>query len=177
MNLLASETITFAEAIAFTQSLLDKIDTMKEVEKEQAVASLVKTENGARGFFVTYLTDDRTFADRPSPGIINGLKSAPEIVSELLVKNVAMSTAMAITHKRNNHPEMAQKSERVTERSVNLIKELQLNIITDKFKKLQSTIDVGEGEYQQFLQRWGYDEVQKQRIKKMVEQLLNNNQS
>ena len=177
MNLLASETITFKEAIAFTQSLLDKIDTLEEVEKERALASLVKTENGARGFFVTYLTDDRTFADRPSPGIVNGLKSAPEIVSELLVKNVAMSTAMAMVHRRNNNAEMAQKSERVTERSVNLIKELQLDIITDKFKKLQSTIDVGEGEYQQFLQSWGYDEGQKQKIKKTVGQLLNTNQS
>ena len=172
MNLLASETITFAEAIAFTQSLLDKIDTLEEVEKEKAIASLVKTENGARGFFVTYLTDERSFAALPSPGIVNGLKSAPEIVSELLVKNVAMSTAMAITHQRNNNAEMAQKSEQVTERSVNLIKQLQLNLTTDKFKKLQNTIDSGEGEYQQFLQRWGYYDRQKQTIKKIIEQLV-----
>ena len=85
-----------------------------------------------------------------------------------------MSTAMAITHQRNNHAEMAQKSEQVTERSVNLIRELQLNATTNKLKKLQDTINLGEGEYQQFLQRWGYDEEQKQTIKKIAGQLLNN---
>ncbi len=177
MSLLASETITFEEAIAFTQSLLERIDTINEVEKEAAIASLVKTENGARGFFVTYLTDEREFADSPSPGIVNGLKSAPETVSELLVKNVAMSTAMAITHQRNNHAEMAQKSEQVTERSVNLIIELQLNATTNKLKNLQDTINLGAGKYQKFLQRWGYDDEQKQTIKKIVEQLLNSDRT
>jgi hypothetical protein len=171
MNLPASETITFEEAIAFTQSLLAKIETMTEVEKEQAIASLVKTENGARGFFVTYLTDERSFADCHSSGIVKGLKSAPEIVSELLVKNVAMSTAMAMTHRRNNHQEMAHKSARVTNRSIDLIAKLQLDIIAQKFKKLQETIAQGKGEYQQFIQRCGYDEEQKQKIQKVVEQI------
>ncbi|MCC3433131.1 MAG: hypothetical protein JGK08_25040, partial [Microcoleus sp. PH2017_04_SCI_O_A] len=59
-SLLASESITFEGAIELTQSLLPQIEgsRLSEAQIEQAVASLVKTKNGARGFFVTYLTDE-----------------------------------------------------------------------------------------------------------------------
>lgn len=168
MNLLASATITFEEAIAFTKSLLNNLENMNEEEKEITVSSLVKTENGARGFFVTYLTDDRKIADFHSEGIIKGLKSSPEIVAELLVKNVAMSTAMAITHTRNNNEEMTIKSQRVTNRSLEAIKKLNLDIIREKITQLKITIEQEKGIYQDFLQRWGYDETQKQAITKML---------
>jgi hypothetical protein len=168
-NLGVSAKITFEEALSFTQSLLEKIETMTEAEKEEAIASLVKTENGARGFLVTYLTDDRSLADNPSEGLIKGLKMSPEIVGELLVKNVAMSTAMRITHKRNNDQEMAQNSEIVTKRSLNLIQQLQLDIITEKIVKLQRTIQNQQGEYQEFLERWGYDDEQKELILKTLQ--------
>ena len=99
-DLLASESITFEGAIALTQSLLSEIedDRLSQTEIEQAVASLVKTQNGARGFFVTYLTDDRPMADQPSPGVLDALREDPEIVAELLVKNLAMSAAMVVHH-------------------------------------------------------------------------------
>lgn len=164
MNLLASETISFSEAIAFTQTFLNNLETMTESATEMAIASLVKTENGARGFFVTDLTNDLSLADHPSQEVINGLKSSPEIVAELLVKNIAMSTAMAITHRRNNDKEMAKNSQRVTNRCFNLIKELKLDIVEEKFKELQENISKGEGRYQEFLQRWSYDDEQKQAI-------------
>jgi len=66
-SLLASESITFEGAIELTQSLLSLIeaDQLSEADIEQAVRSLVKTQNGARGFFVTYLTDDLPEADQP----------------------------------------------------------------------------------------------------------------
>ncbi|WP_377475201.1 hypothetical protein [Microcoleus anatoxicus] len=85
-DLLASENITFEGAIALTQSLLSEIeaDRLSQAQIQQAVASLVNTHNGARGFFVTYLTDDRHLADEPSPGVLDALREAPEIVAELL---------------------------------------------------------------------------------------------
>jgi hypothetical protein len=161
MNLLASETISFEEAISLTQSFLDNLENMQEEDKYQIISSLVKTENGARGFFVTYLTDERLFADFPSEGIVKGLKSSREIIAELLVKNVAMSTAMAITHRDNHNEEMAQKSLRVKIRSINLIKELNLDLIQQKIAQLKITINQNQGVYQEFLERWGYDQNQK----------------
>ncbi len=164
MTLTASADISFQDAIAFSQNLITQLDNLDEAEIETSVSSLVATENGARGFFVTYLTDDNPIVDRQSTGIIDGLKTSPEIVSELLVKNVAMSTGMKIAHHRNNDEEMANKSARVTQRSKELIDKLNLAQTETKTQKLQETIEQGEGEYQKFLKRWQYDDEQKKAI-------------
>ncbi|MEG3977216.1 hypothetical protein QT970_21725 [Microcoleus sp. herbarium8] len=162
-SLLASKSITFEEAIALTQSLLSQIqsDRLLEGDIEQAVKSLVKTPNGARGFFVTYLTDDRQAADRPSPGVIEALRSAPEIVAELLVKNVAMSAAMVLHHSRLQKEEMAAGSARVQERSRNLIQILQMPACQAVASQMLESLQTKEGEYEEFFQRWGYDDEQR----------------
>lgn len=164
MSLIATETISFEDAIALTQEFMEQIGDLSEAEKEKIVSALVASENGARGFFVTFLTSDNPLVDQESAGIINGLKSSAEIVSELLVKNVAMSTAMKITHQRNQHEEMAHQSQRVTNRSLYLIEQVSLTEAERKIADLKTTIDRGEGVYQAFLTRWQYDTEQKDAI-------------
>ena len=162
-SLLASETITFEGAIELTQSLLSLIeaDQLSEADIEQAVRSLVKTQNGARAFFVTYLTDDRPEADHPSPGVVEALRSAPEIVAELLVKNLAMSSAMVVYHSRHQSEEMAAGSARVQKRSRNLIQILQMPACKTIGSQMLESLQNGKGEYEEFFQRWGYDDEQK----------------
>lgn len=162
-SLLASESITFEGAIELTQSLLSLIeaDQLSEADIEQAVRSLVKTQNGARGFFVTYLTDDRQEADRPSPGVVEALRSAPEIVAELLVKNLAMSAAMVVYHSRHQSEEMAAGSARVQKRSRNLIQILQMPACQTLASQMLESLQNANGEYEEFFQRWGYDNEQK----------------
>ena len=162
-SLLASESITFEGAIELTQSLLSLIeaDQLLQGDIEQAVRSLVKTQNGARGFFVTYLTDDRQEADRPSPGVVEALRSAPEIVAELLVKNLAMSAAMVVYHSRHQSDEMAAGSARVQKRSRNLIQILQMPACQTLASQMLESLQNGKGEYEEFFQRWGYDDEQK----------------
>jgi len=166
-DLLASESITFEGAIALTQSLLSEIedDRLSETEIEQAVASLVKTQNGARGFFVTYLMDDRPMADQPSPGVVDALREAPEIVAELLVKNLAMSAAMVVHHSRHQRESMLSKmaadSGRVLARSRHLIQTLQMPACQTLASQMLESLRNGEGEYEAFFQRWGYDGEQK----------------
>jgi hypothetical protein len=174
MDWQVSETITFEDAIAFTQSLLEQmsVSQLEDLTIQTAVTSLVKSENGARGFFVTYLTDDRSLADRPSTGVIEALKTSPETVSELLVKNLAMSSAMAIAHRRNNDEEMAKGSDSVRRRTDNIIKQMKSNLITDKLQELCKSAATGEGNYQSFLRRWGYDEEQKQVIQKVASEAI-----
>lgn len=172
MSLIAQKNITFEEAIALTEKFIQQIPELSESEKESIVSSLVISENGARGFFVTYLTNENPSVDEKSSGIIAGLKTSPEIVSELLVKNVAMSTAMKITHERNNSLEMVEKSARVTQRSLILISQLSLSQIQEKIELLIKTIKEEKGVYQEFLNRWGYDDEQKQAI---YQQLIINN--
>jgi hypothetical protein len=168
MNLRAEKNITFEEAIALTEKFINEIPQLSELEKEAIVSSLVISENGARGFFVTYLTNDNPLVDEKSSGILAGLQTSPEIISELLVKNVAMSTTMKITHERNNNLEMAEKSARVAQRSLNLINQLSLSQIKEKIELLIKTIQEEKGIYQEFLNRWGYDDEQKQAIHKQL---------
>ena len=164
MSLIATTTISFEDAIALTQEFIEQIESISEEEKEKIVSALVTSNNGARGFFVTFLTSDNPIVDQQSSGIINGLKSSPEIVSELLVKNVAMSTAMKIIHRRNKNEDMANQSQRVTNRSLYLIEQLSLTEVEKQIQALKTTILQGEGIYQQFLNRWQYDTEQKEAI-------------
>ncbi|MEG4489425.1 hypothetical protein [Microcoleus sp. D2_18a_B4] len=162
-SLLASESITFEGAIELTQSLLSFMDAdrLLQADIQQAVTSLVKTQNGARGFFVTYLTDDGPEADHPSPGVVEALRSAPEIVAELLVKNLAMSAAMVVHHSRQQKEGMAADSARVQERSRNLIQILQMPACQTIASQMLESLQSGNGEYEKFFRRWGYDDEQK----------------
>ncbi len=173
-SLSVPENITFEQAIEITQTLLDQIEekALFEAEIENAIAQLVKTQPGARGFFVTYLTDPRPWCDHPTDAVIQALNKSTQIVSELLVKNVAMSTAMAVYHRRQNNTEMENSSQRVAQRSVNLIQQLNLPILRSLIQQLLDNIQTGEGTYQEFLERWGYDSEQKTAIIDVLNPLL-----
>ncbi|KAM3098556.1 hypothetical protein ACKFKG_05875 [Phormidesmis sp. 146-35] len=167
------DSISFEEAIALTQSLLSKIEQEGLSESDAAtVANLVATENGARGFFVTYLTDARPLADRPSEEVVAALRSSPSMVSELLVKNLAMSTAMILAHTRSQKLDLAKGSERVQQRTTNLIQQTQLAEVQTKVQSLLESIASGTGQYQSFLERWGYDAEQKQAIAQALQQVV-----
>lgn len=168
------EDMSFEQAIALTQSLLAKVeqDELSEPEIEEAIASLVSSAEGARGFFVTYLTDARPLADHPSAAVVQALQTSPETVAELLVKNLAMSAAMAVAHRRNEDEAMAQGSDQVRSRTARLIQLVQLAAVSEEAKKLLESVVTSQGDYQQFLKRWGYDTEQKQVIQQAIEQVL-----
>ncbi len=169
-NSLPQQELSFSQAIAATQSLMDRINANKlsEAEIKQEISLILTTKNGGRGFFVSYLTSDLSLADHPSSGIINGLKSSIEVTSELLVKNLAMSSAMIITHNRNNDLNNAEGSQKVYQRTSNLIRQTKLELVQNKLQKLQHAIDGVGVEYQEFLKRWNYDTEQKEAIKTAV---------
>jgi hypothetical protein len=162
--------ISFEQALQETNNFLDLLSsgTLKEAEIEHIVSLLVKSENGARGFFVNYLTTEQTYADHPSTGILKGLQSSPEIVSELLVKNLAMSTATIVAHHQNGDHDLAQGSQTVQKRTLTLLKELNLPESQLKLAILAETLKTGHGQYQPFLERWGYDQQQKDAIAQIL---------
>jgi hypothetical protein len=167
------EKVSFPEAIQITESLLLEMEAGHLLPEaiEIAIASLVKSANGARGFFVTYLTSDQSAADNPSASVVQGLQTNPDLVADLLVKNLAMSTGMAITHLRNQDPVMAQQSARVSDRTVKLIKQLKLTKVQELSSQLAESIVTGSGNYQEFLDRWGYDVEQRQAIREALPQI------
>ena len=174
LNLKVPESVSFEEAISATESLLGQMENGKltEAEIQESIESLVKSKNGARGFFVTYLTDDRNLADNPTEAVVNALKTSPEIVGELLVKNLAMSAGMSVTHRRNNNEIMAKSSQRVTKRNGNLIQLTNLDLVSQELKKMRESALTGEGEYQEFIKRWGYDEEQRKVIEKALSEII-----
>jgi hypothetical protein len=167
--------VTFEQAIALTQSLLAELEqgTLADADLNASIAALVGSENGARGFFVTYLTDDRPFADHPTEAVVQALASSPEIVSELLIKNLAMSTAMAIAHRHNQNEVMAQGSDHVQRRTLHLLRLTQLQESAQKAQALHESATTGIGDYQAFLDRWNYDAEQRQQIAEVVRAVVN----
>ena len=166
--------MTFEQAIALTQSLLSQAEAGEREDPEIAalIAELVKTENGARGFFVTYLTSEVSIADNPSTLVVQALQSSPEVVAELLVKNLAMSAAQAVLHRRNHKEDMAEASERVRKRTAHLIKLVDLTSVYERSQKLLESAATGEGSYKAFLERWGYDAEQRQVIYQTFKQVI-----
>lgn len=176
------ESVTFEEAIALTQSLMSQMET-GELQGEsaeatsplgvgEAIAQLVKSENGARGFFVTYLTSEGTLADHASKEVIQALQASPDIVAELLVKNLAMSSAMAVTHRRENNEQMAQGSDRVRMRTTRLIEQVELPKVRELALALRESAVTGAGTYKTFLQTWGYDAEQRKIIYQALDRVL-----
>jgi len=167
------EKVTFEQAIALSQTVVDQIvqGTIADDLLESAITQLVASENGARGFFVTYLSDERPIADPPSAAVIAALKMAPATVAPLMVKNLAMSTAMAIAHRRNQDEALAQGSDRVKMRSVYILQAIQSDETVAQIAALITSIDTQAGDYATFLKRWGYDPEQQQAIRQMFESL------
>lgn len=167
---MTNQTLSFPQAIATTQALMNNMNAFQltEAEIEQEITSIIKNKKGGRGFFVAYLTSDLALADNPSPGVIDALKSSLEVVSELLVKNLAMSSAMVVAHTRQDDLENARGSQKVQERSSKLIQLLKSKSIENELQQLQTAIEAGKGDYQDFLQRWGYDSEQQQAIEKAI---------
>ncbi|NHC33098.1 hypothetical protein [Scytonema millei] len=165
--------VSFEQAIALTQSLLSQVEagTLSETDIATVISALVKTENGARGFFVTYLTSESSVADSPSDAVIEALRSSPDISAELLVKNIAMSTAQAIFHHRQQKEDMAKGSERVSQRTTKLIQLVDLPSVRDRTQQLMHSAKTGEGTYKAFLERWHYDTEQRQAISQALEQI------
>jgi hypothetical protein len=88
------------------------------------------------------------------------------------VKNLAMSTAMAIAHRRQGNEVMAAGSDRVQRRSRLHLERLGLAEVSQKAAQLQASAETGTGAYGEFLNRWGYDEEQRRAIGAVLADLL-----
>jgi hypothetical protein len=168
-----SANIKFDEAISLTQDFLTHLKSNKLASSEiqDFVTQLVSTSNGARGFFVTYLTSKDPICDEPRSEIIAALGAHPEITADLLVKNIAMSTAQQLYHQRRDDLEMAASSTTVATRTITIIHQLNLPQIQAICRELVNAITTKTGSYSEFLTRWGYDDEQKNSIAQVVSQL------
>ena len=122
------------------------------------IGELIKTVEGARGFFVVSLSIDCPLMDRFPDALIFQLRSSGEIVVDLTVKNLAMSSAMIITHRKNKDPQETQ-SERIKIRCIELLKLLDSTQVKKRLDVLLEATK-GSGTDLEFINKWGYNDEQ-----------------
>jgi len=169
-------TFTFESAIEEAQNLLDS-GTLPEAEMIARTQTLLETEAGARGFFVVFLTGDSPLADQAPDWLLSLFAQGPDLVAELLVKNLAMSTATALAHEAQGNPEQADGSRQVAQRTTAILKALRhppfgpVPALEQKAMDMLQTLNGEEGPYHNFLDRWGYDSNQRQAIGQAFEKI------
>lgn len=163
--------IRFAAAIELTQQFVLQLqdESLTPDQVQSFVADLVATQEGARGFFVGYLTNSLAVVDKVHPGIVLGLQAHPAVVADLLVKNLAMSTAQNLHFLRENQADMAANSATVAKRSHQLIDAVQMPEVRVIAQQIIDAVQTGAGEYGEFLERWGYDLEQKKAIEQALQ--------
>ena len=122
------------------------------------IGELIKTVEGARGFFVVSLSIDCPLMDRLPDALIFQLRNSGEIVVDLTVKNLAMSSAMIITHRNNKDPQEIQ-SERIKVRCIELLKLLDSTQVKKRLNVLLEATK-GNGKDLKFLNKWDYNDEQ-----------------
>ena len=130
------------------------------------IGELIKTIEGARGFFVVSLSIDCPLMDRFPDPLIFQLRTSGEIIVDLTVKNLAMSSAMVITHRENNDP-LEIQSERIKIRCIELLKLLDSNQVKKRLDVLLEATR-GHGKDLEFLTRWGYNKKQIKAISESI---------
>ena len=132
------------------------------------VAHLVISRDGARGFFVVSLTSDSALMDRLPEPLVLQLREAGDGVVDLTVRNLAMSTAMALHHQRGGDADQQAGSERVRDRSTELLRQLDPYRVKERLEVLLQASGQATGPDLEFLDRWGYDAEQRKAISQAV---------
>ncbi|MFM7464491.1 MAG: hypothetical protein ACKO28_03270 [Cyanobium sp.] len=164
-----SKPLSFQEAIAQSTEWIRRWDQeeLSEDVLADAVGELVRERDGARGFFVASLTSDSPLMDRLPEALVYQLRLAGEGVVDLTVRNLAMSTAMGVHHKRNGDQGLLDGSLRVRSRCLELLRWLEPHQVKNRLEMMIEGLNL-RGEDQTFLERWGYDDVQRDEIRKAI---------
>ena len=139
-----------------------------EVISDQ-IGELIKTVDGARGFFVVSLSIDCPLMDRLPDALIYQLRHSGEIVVDLTVKNLAMSSAMIVKHRDNKDP-LEIQSKRIKTRCIELLKLLDSSLVKKRLDVLLDAIK-GSGRDLKFLDKWGYNQDQINAISESIYQI------
>ncbi len=139
----------------------------------QRVSELLVSKNGARGFFAISLASDCPLMDRLPDVLIVEIRAAGKPIVDLIAKNLAMSTAMSVHHSRQKDFTQKESSERVKERCIELLRSLETSNVKERLQLLLDATK-GKGIDVQFLEKWGYDDQQKQAIASSIHSIAEN---
>jgi hypothetical protein len=181
---------SFPQALAITGQWLELWENGELSDEVLAdrVAELVVNRDGGRGFFAVSLAGDSPLLDRLPEPLVLALRAVGAPVVDLCLRNLAMSTAMALHHARSGDPQQQAGSERVASRCTELLRLLEPSQVKQRLETLWAAAKAGESggnatrdgqaasaalgsieEDLAFLQRWGYDAEQRQAIARALE--------
>ena len=167
------KTMNLKEA-SFTQAINISAKWCKEWEEDllseevlaDRIAELIKTKNGSRGFFAYALSDKDCFLlDKLPFSLMFKLNEGGDSVVEIVVKNLIMSSAQIIIHRRENNNEYEMISENISDRCKAILRLLETNLVTKNVNRVLKDLDnMGNS----FDNSTKYDDEQKGFIKKQI---------
>ena len=117
-------------------------DLLSDEVLADRIKELLKTKNGTRGFFAYTLSNDKcTLLDKLPTALIFTLIESGEHIVEITIKNLFMSSAQILNHQKDRNFEYAEKSNNISDRCINLLKELDTKLVTRKINEMLSKID------------------------------------
>ena len=143
------KTINLKEA-SFIQAINISAQWCKEWEENllseevlaDRIAELIKTKNGLRGFFAYALSDKDCFLlDKLPFSLIYKLNEGGKTVVEIVVKNLIMSSAQIIIHRRENNDEYEITSENISERCKAILRLLETQLVTKTVNQILKDLD------------------------------------
>ena len=141
-------------------------DLLSEEVLADRVAELIKTKNGLRGFFAYSLSDkDCLLLDKLPIALIFKLNEGGDSVVEIVVKNLIMSSAQIIIHRRDNNPEYEMTSENISDRCKAILRLLETNSVTNSVNQVLRDLDNMGNSFDNSIK---YDSEQKEFIKKQI---------
>ena len=141
-------------------------DLLSEEVLADRIAVLIKSKNGLRGFFAYALSDKDCFLlDKLPFSLIFKLNEGGDTVVEILVKNLIMSSAQIIIHRRENNHEYEITSEIISERCKAILKLINTNSVTNTVNKILKDLDTMGNSLDNSIK---YDSEQKEFIKKQI---------
>jgi len=141
-------------------------DVLSEEVLADRIAELIKTKNGLRGFFAYTLSDKDCFLlDKLPFSLIFKLNEVGDAVVEIVVKNLIMSSAQIVIHRRENNHEYEITSENISDRCKAILRLLETKLVAKTVNQIIKNLDnMGNG----FDNSIKYDAEQKDFIKKQI---------
>ena len=167
------KTINFKEA-SFSQAINISAQWCKEWEEDllseevlaDRIAELIKTRNGLRGFFAYALSDKDCFLlDKLPFSLIYKLNEARETVADIVVKNLIMSSAQIIIHRKDNNHEYEITSENISDRCKAILRMIETKSVTKSINQVLRDLDNMGNSFDNSVK---FDSEQKEFIKKQI---------
>ena len=133
------------------------------------LSELISSRNGLRGFFAYTLSDiECTLLDKLPTSLLFMFIEKGLPVVEITFKNLIMSSAQIINHKRDKNHVYKEKSEIISERCTFLLQSLDTKLVTKEAKQIFKNIDQMGNSFDNSIK---YDQEQKNFIIQKINNL------